>query len=660
VREIGRSIEPFKHGTLLAVAAAYTALALADGGSSQRLTATATIAVWLALAVGIVARAWSLRSASRTAIAAGACLAGLGALTALSMIWSDDAGRAFAAFVRVAGYLGLFALVAVCAPRSGLRVWFAGLAFGLTIVCVVSLGTRFDPTLFGDSDRRLGAALPTALGRLSYPIGYWNGLAACLAVQALLLIWFGARAGTRLWRAVSVALLPLPALALYLTSSRGGYGAMIAGGLVLFALERRRLGLLAGALLGAGGGALLIAFAQSRGAFLDGLANAVARDQGWQMGLATLICVLAIGVIRYLLDRPLGDFKLSVPWRIVAPLLIGAAVVAVLILNPESRINEATSGAERAGPGSGHLLSAGGSNRGRYWQAALDGYASSPVTGIGAGNFGLYWNAHPEVALPLVNAHSLYLETLAELGVVGLLLLLGFFAIAAIVGWRSRAAPGGEAAVALAVLAAGALTAGVEWTWQIPAAFVPVIVVAALLTASPADLRVARSPQARGESAGQFGLGIAMIGIAWASIWAAGILLVSDMKLDSSRAAAARRDLATAADDARDAASVQPWSPEPRLQLALVEELSDNLRAARRAAGLAIDRAPGDWRPWAVAARIDAEAGHLKPASVELLKAERLSPLPLPREFVNPVRNAAFTESHEGELPLSGRGGSRE
>ena len=397
MREIGRSIEPFKHATLVLVAAAYTALAVSDGGSSQRLIAVATIAVWVAVAAGIVGRAWSLRSASRPAILAGGCLAGLGALTALSMIWADDAGRAFAAFVRVAGYVGLFTLVSLCAPKSGLRAWLAGLALGLTIVCIVSLGGRFDPTLLGDSDRQLGSALPTAQGRLSYPIGYWNGLAACLAIQSLLLIWFGARAATRLWRAVSVALLPLPALALYLTSSRGGFGAVIAGGLVMLVVERRRLQLLAGALLGAAGGALLITYAHSHGAFLDGLTNAAARHQGWRVALATLVCALAVGLLRHLLDRPLTELKLPVSWRIVAPVLIAAAAVAVLLINPEGRINEATSAAENAGPGSGHLLSAGGSNRARYWEVALDAYASSPATGVGAGNFGLYWNAHPEV-----------------------------------------------------------------------------------------------------------------------------------------------------------------------------------------------------------------------------------------------------------------------
>ena len=68
-----------------------------------------------------------------------------------------------------------------------------------------------------------------------------------------------------------------------------------------------------------------------------------------------------------------------------------------------------------------------------------------------------------------MNAHSLYLETLAELGILGLLLVLGFFATAALAGWRARdVLRGGEAAPALAVLGAGAVTAGLEWTCQIP------------------------------------------------------------------------------------------------------------------------------------------------------------------------------------------------
>jgi hypothetical protein len=654
VRGIGRSIQPFKHGTVVLVAVAYTALALANGGSSQRLTAAAAIAVWLTVAVGALARAWSLRSVPKAAIVAGACLAGLGVLTALSMIWANDSARAFVAFVRVTGYLGLFTLVVLCVPRSGVRAWLVGLAMGLTVICALSLGARFDPSLFGGGDRDLGALLPTAQGRLSYPIGYWNGLAAILAAQSLLLAWFGARASTRLWRAVAVGLLPLPVLALYLTSSRGGFAAVVAGGLVLLVIERQRLILLAGAALGAAAGGLLVVFANPRGAFLDGLANQAARDQGLEVGLATLGCVLALGAIRYLLDAPLVELaRRAVPWRIAAPALVAVALVAVALIDPEAHVDDA----RNAGPGSGHLLSAGGSNRSEYWEAALDAFASKPVTGIGGGNYVLYWNAHPEVALPVVNAHSLYLEVLAELGVVGLLGVLGFLVTAALAGWRAREARP-EAAPALAVLAAGALTAGLEWTWQIPAAFVPAIAAVGLLTAVPSP--VGRPHLAREDSSSSFGLGIAIIGIAWASIWAAAIVLITDFKLDASRAAAARGDLVTAANDARDAASVQPWSPEPRLQLALVNERAGNLEAARVEAELAIDRAPGDWRAWAAAARIDGRRERYQAAGAEFITATELNPLPV-QDVFDPVRRKARRGSREHQVPLSsGRGENRE
>jgi hypothetical protein len=408
--------------------------------------------------------------------------------------------------------------------------------------------------------------------------------------------------------------------------------------------------LLGGAILGAAGGGLLVLLAHRRGDFLLGLATSTARHQGLEMGLATLVCVLGVGIVRYLLDEPLARVRVpSVRWRVMAPVLVAVTVIVLLAVNPAARVDEFTSPSEvaSAAPGQGHLLSSGGSDRYQYWKAAVDAFASRPVTGIGAGNYQLYWNAHPQVALPLVNAHSLYLETLAELGVVGLALVLGFFAAPVLAALkRGTISSGGEVAAALAVLAAGALTAAIEWTWQIPADFAPVVIAAGLLTAPKPGARLALvGGGADIRPSSRFGLGIATVGIAWASIWAAGVLLITDLKLDASRAAAARGDLAQAADDARAAATVQPWSPEPRLQLALVQEVGGNLRAARTAAGETIDRASDDWRPWAVASRIDARAGHLATAFREIARARALSPVTLPREFVAPIRRQAREKS---------------
>jgi len=629
-----------RHALPAFVAVAYAALAFADGGYSQELIAGATIGIWLVLGIVVVARAWPRALLPVPAVVTGTCLAGLGGLSALSMLWADDAGRAFFAVVRVAGYLGLFALVVAGSPPGGARAWLVGLAAGLTIVCAAALSTRFDPSLFGGGDRHLSELLPSSAGRLSYPIGYWNGLAACLAIDAVLLAWLGAHARERLGRAVAVGLLPLPVLALYLTSSRAGFGAALVGGAVLLALERTRVTLLGGMLLGGAGGTLLVLLASTRDDFLRGLATSTAYSQGLEMLLAALACVLAVGASRYRLDRSLARMRLpAIRWRFVVPVLVVAGAIALVAARLPGRVHEFSSiyGAGSATPGQRDLVSASGSGRYQFWGAALHAFGSNPIKGIGAGNYQLYWNAHPEAPLWILNAHSLYLETLAELGILGLPLVLGFLGTAAVSGLR-RIGHGlrAEVAAALAVLAAGALSAGLEWTWQLPAAFVPVVIAVALLTgpATRGDVSTGEEPTARRGSARRLGLAIATIVLGWVSVWAGGVALATDWKLDSSRTAAEQGDLTAAADDARDAAGIQPWSVEPRLQLALVEERAGNLRAARTAVMEAIDRAAGDWRPWAVWARIDARLGDLATSRGDAEIANALRPVPLPAEFL--------------------------
>ena len=61
------------------------------------------------------------------------------------------------------------------------------------------------------------------------------------------------------------------------------------------------------------------------------------------------------------------------------------------------------------------------------------------MIGIGAGNYELWWNQHHTIDVITIDAHSLYLQTLAELGIVGILLLLGFLGTALYAGWRAVA-----------------------------------------------------------------------------------------------------------------------------------------------------------------------------------------------------------------------------
>ncbi len=234
------------------------------------------------------------------------------------------------------------------------------------------------------------------------------------------------------------------------------------------------------------------------------------------------------------------------------------------------------------------LLRGGGSGRYQFWASAVDAFEAEPVHGVGAGGYGPYWLEHREIPIPATRAHSLLFEILAELGIGGLALILGFFAVAAVAGcrrWlgdREWSAPG----PALAVLAAGVLASSIDWTWDLPAVFAPTVVAAAILT-GPATLRAEHVGAAgvfgTAHSRRRFAAGVCVLLVAWVAICASGLLLLSDSAIRSSAGALERDDVESALSSAENAVDLQPWAAEPRIQQALVYER--RRRPRRRARG---------------------------------------------------------------------------
>jgi O-antigen ligase len=105
-------------------------------------------------------------------------------------------------------------------------------------------------------------------------------------------------------------------------------------------------------------------------------------------------------------------------------------------------------------------------NRGDYWQAAWQQYVANPLVGDGAGTFGEYWLAQHGRAAFTRTAHSLYLQSLAELGPVGLLLVLAALGLP-LVRLRARGDP--LVAAAGAAYVAYVLHTGIDWDWEMPA-----------------------------------------------------------------------------------------------------------------------------------------------------------------------------------------------
>ncbi len=179
------------------------------------------------------------------------------------------------------------------------------------VVAGLALLSRFEPSFGGGKE--LGAFLPAVAGRLSYPIGYWNGLAAAMAIGAVLLVWLGAHARAAAVRAAAVAAIPLPILVVYLASSRGGVAAGVVGLLVLLAVGPARARMFGGLVMGGVGGALLISLASDRHELVDALGNSTAAAQGDQMLAFSIAVVLAVGALRFLVDEWLGGIRGTCP-----------------------------------------------------------------------------------------------------------------------------------------------------------------------------------------------------------------------------------------------------------------------------------------------------------------------------------------------------------
>jgi hypothetical protein len=111
-------------------------------------------------------------------------------------------------------------------------------------------------------------------------------------------------------------------------------------------------------------------------------------------------------------------------------------------------------------------------DRWAYWRVAWMQFEERPLVGSGAGSFHAYWREHrPDPATldtpDVLDAHSLYFETLAELGLAGLALVLVaiFIPIAVAIGRRADTG----VAAGLPAYAAFAVHAGLDWDWEMPA-----------------------------------------------------------------------------------------------------------------------------------------------------------------------------------------------
>jgi O-antigen ligase len=450
------------------------------GGYFPATPAIAAIVLTQILLVRIVRSRHPLQGLAPATLVAIAALGLYTLMTLVSALWSHSSGRALIEFDRAWLYLLVLILFGtVRASTQDLRWLIRGLVIGASVVCLAGLISRVLPDVWH-------TAPSVANERLSYPVTYWNTLGLLAALGIVLAFHLTCSLGERrLARILAAAVLPLLTATLFFTFSRG---AMAAGaiGLVLYVLVARPRGLLSGALatLPASAALILVAYHANLLDTTDPTTPA-AVSQGHHVALVACICAAVCAGLRLLgaigLDPRLRRFAGRPPTsrgrRFAA---IGGAIAALLVLalalgvshGVQSDWHRFLSGATpRGGGGDLRRRLTDPSNDGRtdLWQVALNGFSASPLHGYGAGMYQTLWERNRPRFIFTINAHSLYLQAMAELGIPGLaLLLIAILAILVGLGTRARGSRRSIYGALLAVCLVWVVRAGVDWDWEMP------------------------------------------------------------------------------------------------------------------------------------------------------------------------------------------------
>ena len=440
-------------------------LAFATGGYGLRRTTFALAAVLLVLGVLAVLAPWPLVPRGGPALAA---LAAFAAWSAISIAWARVLGDAAADAYRLALYVAAFAVALCCLrlPELRRRVPDA-LLLGIVAAGLYALAGRLVPSIVEVPE---GARQD----RLNEPFTYWNALGIFMVMGILLAVATASDEERPPWlRAVACAAAAPCGVALYLTYSRASWLALGAG-LVFLLLLRRTRGVPLAAALALGSIGVLVAAAQAFPAVLD--AEGARTTQG--LAYTAVIGVVCVAVaVAHRRTSTLGRPPLPIgprAARVVAIVTIPAAIGLGLLVAMGGGEDETV----RSGGGRVATLD---TNRDALWGVALDTFAEHPVTGVGSSGFAVEWLRERDEVDRALDAHSLYVETLAELGLVGALLLAAFLAAATAGIARSvRAGPGDPVLVAcVAAAVAFFVHAGFDWDWESPALAITALVLVA-------------------------------------------------------------------------------------------------------------------------------------------------------------------------------------
>jgi O-Antigen ligase len=462
------------YAACLVLLAGATVLAFFSGGYFDTPRAWAGLIAWALVAVALIMEPRALPRARVTWLALGG-LALFGAWTLLSITWAPIAGSAYHAGQLVMLYLGVMLAATLLLRSPAVRLATEPvLAAGALLVIGYGLAGRLLPGLLHY------ARSVSAEGRLEQPITYWNAMGELAALGFVLCARIaGDSERPRPLRAAAAAASAPLGMGLYLSFSRGALFACAAGLVALFVAAPRREQLEA-IVVAIGAGALASAAAAPFGGVTSLVGGLTTREGQGGIALGLLVVIAAAaGALQWYVAPRAGTVAWRLPrrtgWLALAVICAGLAL-AIVVGSKESARRPLSTNASR------YVTLQ--SNRYAYWRVAFRAFGQEPLRGVGAGGWAVWWLRYRPFDDFAQDAHSLPLQTLAELGLVGIALLAASFGGIALAARDAYRTEPRLAAGPIAGLVTYLAHAPLDWDWQMPAVTVVAIVLAGALLAS--------------------------------------------------------------------------------------------------------------------------------------------------------------------------------
>jgi hypothetical protein len=376
--------------------------------------------------LGITAAALSLLGAATTGIAwtdrAGwlvlASLAALLGWAGVSIVWSIAGDRSWDAVNLLVAVTGFTVAGLVTARALGARA-----AERLALVAATALGATIAWSL-------LGVAIPALaeqgdrVARLQEPVGYWNALALLVGASVPLGGWLGARPAA-VERLGGALLVYGAVVALLLTQSRAGLIAAFACTLGWTLMQPQRHAAAFRLLLSLAPAGVVVGWALAQDALVEDDAGRAARvDAGALFAVAlgagavlVLALALRVPVERLARDRARA-VRRGLATVLVAVVAGGVGTLVATTGNPIAWAGDQLSRGECVNDPS-RLTELCANNRLDWWREAGEIFLDHPLRGTGARTFELARTRVRDSADPVTQPHSLPLQLLADLGLVG-------------------------------------------------------------------------------------------------------------------------------------------------------------------------------------------------------------------------------------------------